>query len=243
MVRINLLPTRDAPRRQAAVVQLVVLGILAVVAIAAIIAVDTWQQGMITAQSRTNQIIDARIVRIERQIQDHDQIRQRIGEIESKQGVIDQLQAGRTGPVLVMVELSKVLSRNGSPTIDHDRYMELVRRSPGQAFDPNWDGRRLWLRDFREENRQVELSGFAMSHEDVAELLRRLSLSDYFHEVVLVETRSDSAASQQAGPFAPQLVNFQVRCSLRYEGRPAAGQEAPAADEATPASQAAATGA
>ncbi len=232
MVKINLLPTRDAPRRQAAVVQLIVLAFLAIVAIGAIVAVDAWQRGLITAQTRTNQIIENRIVRIQRQIQDHDQIRARIGEIESKQAVIDQLQAGRTGPVLVMVELAKVLSRNGSPTIDHDRYMELVRRSPGQAYDPNWDGRRLWLRDFREENRQVELSGLAMSHEDVAELLRRLSLSDYFHEVVLVQTRSD--ASQRTGPFGPQLVTFEVRCRLRYEGRPAdtTGTPAPAAEAA-----------
>lgn len=225
MIRINLLPTRDAPRRQAAVVQLVVLGVLLIVSAAVLVFVDSWQRSEITSQTRTNQVVENRIDRIQKTIQDHDQIRERIEEIESKQGVIDQLQAGRTGPVMVMVELSKVLSRNGSPTIDHDRYMELVRRSPGQAYDPNWDGRRLWLQEFREENREVELSGVALSHEDVAELLRRLSLSDFFHQVVLVETRSDDSRSEAIGPFGPRLVSFEIRCQLRYEGRPSYNQQ------------------
>lgn len=225
MIRINLLPTRDAPRRQAAVVQLIVVAVLLVVSAAVLVLVDSWQRSQITAQGRTNQVVENRIERIQKTIQDHDQIRDRISEIESKQGVIDQLQAGRTGPVMVMVELSKVLSRNGAPTIDHDRYMELVRRSPGQAYDPNWDGRRLWLREFREQNREVALSGVALSHEDVAELLRRLSLSDYFHQVVLIQTRSDERQSESVGPFGPRLVSFSIRCQLRYEGRPAYTQQ------------------
>jgi type IV pilus assembly protein PilN len=236
MIRINLLPTRDAPRRQAAVVQLVVLGIILVVVAAAIIMVDSWQRGQITAQQRANNVIESRIQRIQRQIQDHDEIRARIEEIEAKQQVIDRLQNGRTGPVMVMVELAKVLSRNGAPTIDHDRYIELVRRSPNQAYDPNWDGRRLWLAEFREENREVELTGFALSHEDVAELLRRLYLSDFFTHVVLVETRSDDQASAATGPFGPRLVSFEVRCRLRYGGRPAPQQPAaPEGQAAAPA--------
>lgn len=231
MIRINLLPTRDAPRRQAAVVQLVALGVLLTVSASVLVFVDSWQRSEITSQERTNMVVESRIDRIQKTIQDHDQIRERIEEIESKQGVIDQLQAGRTGPVMVMVELSKVLSRNGSPSIDHDRYMELVRRSPGQAYDPNWDGRRLWLQAFREEDRGVELSGVALSHEDVAELLRRLSLSDYFYQVVLVETRSDERRSEATGPFGPRLVSFEIRCQLRYEGRPRYIQQ-PGAEQA-----------
>ena len=172
MIRINLLPTRDAPRRQAAVVQIVVLGVILLFAVVALVSVDVMKQREIDAQQRTNNIIKSRISRIRQQIQDHDQIRERIEEIESKQSVINRLQSGRTGPVMVMVELAKVLSRNGSPTIDHDRYIELVRRSSNQAYDPNWDGRRLWLQQFREESREVELEGLALSHEDVAELLQ-----------------------------------------------------------------------
>ncbi len=225
MIRINLLPSRDAPRKQAAVIQLVVFAVLLIVAAAAILTVDSWQRGQINAQERSNQLIENRIERIQRQIRDHDQIRERIGEIESKQGVINELLAGRTGPVFVMVELAKIMSRNGSPTIDHDRYMDLVRRSPGQAYDPSWDGRRIWLQAFREEDRSVELDGLAMNHEDVAEFLRRLSLSDFFFEVILVQTTT-TADSETL--WTSPLVRFEIRCRLRYSGRP----EAPGADDA-----------
>jgi type IV pilus assembly protein PilN len=224
MIRINLLPTRDAPRRQAAVIQVVVVIVLLVVTAITLITVDSILRSEIAVQVRSNALIQTRIDGINRQIRDHDQIRTRIEEIEQKQSVIDELQAGRTGPVFVMVELAKVMSRNGTPTIDHDHYMDLVRRSPGQAFDPTWDGRRLWLGSFTEENREVELNGSAMSHEDVAEFLRRLSLSDFFYEVILIETRAE--ASQPATEWAAPLVTFQVRCRLRYSGRPDSGQEA-----------------
>jgi Tfp pilus assembly protein PilN len=198
-------------------VQLVVIGLILVVVVAVLVAVDSWQRGQIRAQTRANRVIENRIERIRRQIQDHDQIRERIEEIEAKQAVIDRLQSGRTGPVMIMVELAKLVSRNGSPTIDHDRYMDLVRRSPGLAYDPNWDGRRLWLREFREENREAELNGEALSHEDVAELLRRMNLSDFFHRVVLVKTESHEPSDSES--YLPTLVSFEVRCNLRYSGR------------------------
>ena len=220
MIRINLLPTRDAPRRQAAAVQLVAFGVILVVVAAVVFALDTYQRDRVSSQRRANAVIENRIERIRRQIQDHDEIRGRIEEIESKQSVINQLLAGRTGPTFVMVELAKVLSRNGSPSIDHDRYMEIVRRSPGQAYDPNWDGRRLWLRSFQEEDREVELSGDALSHEDVAELLRRMALSNYFHQVTLVETRSADRGGSSSGDEGG-VVTFEIRCRLRYGGLPA----------------------
>lgn len=228
MIRINLLPSRDAPRKQAAVVQIVVFAVLLIVAAAAVFTLDSYQRGQINAQTRSNQLIQNRIERIRRQIRDHDQIRERIEEIESKQGVINELLAGRTGPVFVMVELAKVTSRGGSPTIDHDRYMDLVRRSPGQAYDPSWDGRRLWIQSFQEENREVELSGLAMNHEDVAEFLRRLSLSDFFFEVVLVQTRTENSDDDL---WTSPLVSFAIRCRLRYSGRPPAAESEESGEE------------
>lgn len=239
MIRINLLPTRDAPRRQAALVQLAVFGVVLVAAAAAIFTLDTIQRDRVASQQRANSVVENRIERIRRQIQDHDEIRSRIEEIESKQAVIDQLLAGRTGPTFVLIELAKVLSRNGSPTIEHDRYMGIVRRSPGQAYDPNWDGRRLWLRAFREEDRGVELRGDALSHEDVAELLRRLTLSDYFHEVTLVTTQMARGVSSPSAASAAGVISFEIRCRLRY-----GGLDEPAAEtDAQPAGGAAATGA
>jgi len=234
MIRINLLPTRDAPKRQAAAFQIAAFAILFVVIAAVMLAVDIWQNTRISQQERTNSVVEDRIERIRRQIRDHDQIKARIDEIESKQRVIEELESGRTGPTFVMVELAKILSRSGSPTIDHDRYLELVRRSPGQAYDPNWDGRRLWLREFREESRAVELKGDALSHEDVAELLRRLTLSDYFYEVTLVNTKTESeeAATKSLAAGLSSFVSFEIRCRLRYEGLPAGAQpgaEPPAA--------------
>jgi type IV pilus assembly protein PilN len=229
MIRINLLPSRDAPRRQAAVVQLVVIVVLTVIFGGVLFVFDSLRRGEIRAQMRANGIVEDRIRRIQTQIQDHDQIRSQIEEIEAKQAVIDQLQTGRTGPVMVMTELARMMSRNGAPTIDHDRYMDLVRKSPGQAYDPNWDGRRLWLSSFSEQEREAELNGSALSHEDVAELLRRLTLSNYFSQVILVQTRAaQTNRNSNGGSDGTGLVNFQIRCRLRYSGTPPEAENAAA---------------
>ena len=68
------------------------------------------------------------------------------------------------------------------PTTDRDKLEQLRRDNPSEAYNQNWDPRRLWLTGYQESDRVVKFSGFARDGEDVSEFERRLRLSDFFDE-------------------------------------------------------------
>jgi Tfp pilus assembly protein PilN len=71
--------------------------------------------------------------------------------------------------------------------------------------------RRLWLTAFSEQSRKCSIRGFGKTNEDVAEFLRRLSLSELFEKVTLQAT---SSATEQ-GSSVP-VVSFELSCQVRY---------------------------
>jgi type IV pilus assembly protein PilN len=214
MIRVNLMPRRANAHRPAAVATLVGLAVALVATAAGAATVDSWMSRRLEEQLADNRVVEGRIARIRLRLRDHAEVRARMEELERRRQVVEELEAGRHGPALALAELARLVSVGGQPSIDHARYLELCRARPGRCFDPDWDGRRLWVRGFREEDRQVEIQGLALSHEDVAELLRRLALSDYFHEVTLVSTRAEPSAPA-TGEGA---VAFEIRCRVAYGG-------------------------
>jgi type IV pilus assembly protein PilN len=141
-----------------------------------------------------------------------------IGEVEAKlaksrqlEEVVTKLQTARQGPTRVLVELSHILSEGGKPTVSAERLDAVRRANPLAGFNAGWDARRLWLTAFTESDRKCAIRGFGKTNEDVAEFLRRLSLSELFHKVTLQAT--STAASPSA---AGQVVAFDLSCQVRY---------------------------
>src|SRR5690606_1960605 len=108
--------------------------------------------------------------------------------------VIQGLLAARQGPARVLLELSSILSPGRGPTVDAQKLEDAQQSNGGPGFSPGWDARRLWLTGFQEEQRKCQIRGAARNNEDIAEFLRRLSLSQLFDEVVLVRTGAASGA-------------------------------------------------
>jgi len=219
MIRINLLPIKQDRRRESGRNQ-ILIGVLLVVAELAVFGVLYYlARSDIDLQKNANEQIQGQIKRIESQIKDHKEISRDIEEYERRQEAIDNLQAARTGPVFVMLELSEILSREGRPHMDHDRYQELVRKNPVAGFDENWDYRRLWVNTFSEKNLRVKIGGQGLSHEDVAEFLRRLHLSDFFVTTELVSTTLGPPKIDKAGFAAKNtrpVVHFALEAQVRY---------------------------
>src|SRR5262245_11529388 len=108
-----------------------------------------------------------------------------IGEVEAKlaksrqlEEVVQKLQTARQGPTRVLLELSKILSEGGRPTVSAERLDEVRRENPLAGFNSGWDVRRLWLTAFTESDRKCAIRGFGKTNEDVAEFLRGLSISE-----------------------------------------------------------------
>jgi type IV pilus assembly protein PilN len=79
------------------------------------------------------------------------------------------------------------------------------------GFNESWDVRRLWLTRFEEVERECKMTGLGRSNEDVAEFLRRLTLSEIYESVTLQRTRA--AKDSETGL---QVVGFDITCKVRY---------------------------
>ena len=109
------------------------------------------------------------------------------------------------------MELSRVLSAGRGPTVNPDVLEQMRRENPLAGYNPGWDIRRLWLESFQERSGDCQMSGKGKTNEDVAEFLRRLSLSEVFDDVTLVSTDSGKDAASGL-----PIVGFSLTCKVRY---------------------------
>jgi type IV pilus assembly protein PilN len=162
-------------------------------------------------QLAQNHALEGEIEVVSRQAANIDEVRAQLAQSQELEEIVAELQRARFGPTRVMMEMSRILSMGGGPTIDPQRLEDLRRGNPLAGFNPSWDTRRLWLTSFVEEDRVVEIHGLGKTNEDVAEFLRRLALSDVFTGVQL--TKTEAVVDQQSHL---DLIAFELSCSVQY---------------------------
>lgn len=225
MIRINLLPQKKQVRRRGGAQQgdagagdggpsqawfAVVLGVL-LLEVIVLLFVYKGKQDDLKAVEKQNDELKASIESIQRDVADHARIKAALKELRDREEAIQKLQAARTGPTATMLELSRILTPGRGPTVDRDKLEQLKRDNPTAVPNANWDARRLWLATYNETDRQVRIAGVARDGEDVSEFLRRLSLSDYFHEVRLLPAAKGVDATTKL-----ELVRFEMSAKVRY---------------------------
>lgn len=219
MIRINLLPVKKDRRRETARNQ-ILIGVLALaveIAICAVLYMGVTNK--VDAKRNLNQLEQAEVDSLKKEVAKHPQILSRIKDLEKKEEAINKLLAARTGPVYVMLELSNIISKGGRPHLDHDKYQELIRKDPASGFDESWDFRRIWIESFEEKSRVVTLEGQALTHEDVAEFLRRINLSDFFVSSELISTELALPSIKREGfnkDKTEPVVHFKISATVRY---------------------------
>jgi type IV pilus assembly protein PilN len=134
-----------------------------------------------------------------------------LAQLRAREEAIAKLQSARSGPTSILLELSRLLSPGRGPTIETGRMNQLRRDDPAAAFNPNWDARRLWIVNFKEDKRKLRIEGLARDGEDVSELARRMSLSDYFRGVRLLPARRQVDATTKV-----ELVRFSLEAEVNY---------------------------
>ena len=213
MIRVNLLPTKKARAGGSDEGKLWIVAFLATLLVegGALAVVHLQRTSALGVIQRRNADARRRIDLVKREVADHDEIKRELEDIHARDEVITKLQTSRTGPVFAMMELSKILSPGQLPTTDPDRLAQIMRDNPLQAPNLRWDSRRLWLTEFKEEDREVTLKGAARGHDDVAEFLKRLILSDYFTDEQLRRTETED--DRESGLTN---ISFEIRCHVRY---------------------------
>jgi type IV pilus assembly protein PilN len=168
MIRINLLPVRVAKKREMGK-QILVL--FAVVLVGAVVGNYMWyanRKAEFDQNAAGIKQVQAKIEELKKVIGEVDKINERKAEVEKKLGVLDTLRKGRSGPVKMMDALASSIPK------------------------------KLWLKSFVEEKAGVKISGSAISHDEVAELMSNLSHLVWTPKGMgrLVESRKDAPTSR-----------------------------------------------
>lgn len=193
MIRINLLPgARKQTRGGAAAGGVQAWAIAYLVAAALTIVVLGFvylaKHRTLEEQLVVNRDLAADIAELEDDSADIDQVRAQLERSRQLEAVVSELTRARYGPTAVLMELSRILSVSGGPTVDPQRLEAIRQQNPLAVYNTSWDPHRLWLTEFEEEDRVCTIRGVGKTNEDVAELLRRLTLSERFAEVELIKT-------------------------------------------------------
>lgn len=165
MILVNLLPHREAARKQKREFFFVTLGIAALVGGLVCGAVYSWFKNQISIQQDKNALLKTETVKLEVQIKDIAGLQQEILALRARQGAVEDLQGNRNLPVYLL--------------------SELVRQLP--------DG--VYINSMKQENQQVLISGVAQSNERVSELLANLvNNSPWLTKPELIEITAASVA-------------------------------------------------
>jgi type IV pilus assembly protein PilN len=218
--RVNLLPHRAAKRERQKKVFWALTALSAMAGLVMIGAVWSILQGYIANQEARNEFVRNENRKLDTQIKEIATLRQEIEGLRARQRAVEDLQADRNQPVYLLDEIAKQMPEG------------------------------IYLRSIKQEDRKVNVTGWAASNERVSELLRNLqNNSRVFERPELIEIKvagqGPAGVNRRVFEFA---LNFTMkptpeRTQLTQQaqagpGRPA-GAPAPAAAPVAPAPTAA----
>ncbi len=158
MIRINLLPVREARRKADARQQVVVMGgALLGAVLLALLFHQTVRSDISEARQQLAQL-KTQLAQFKPQEDQVEAFKKKKADIEQKLGVIERLERSRSGPVHILDELATHIPE------------------------------RVWLTGLTADNGLIELNGLSLDNELVALFLTSLNDSPYFTNVELEET-------------------------------------------------------
>ena len=205
MILINLLPHREARRKQRKQAFFVGLGVAAG---CGLLVAGLWYgalQQMTQAQQARNNFLRDEITKLEGQIKDIATLRAEIDSLKARQGAVEDLQLNRNVPVHLLDEL--------------------VRLTP--------EG--IYLSAIKQTDSTVLVNGVAQTNERVSEFLRNAqSNSPWLDRMELVEIKAVMQPPPPGSREQRRLFEFALRVSIKQPGT-AASAPAGAGAAAKPA--------
>ncbi|MCL4683274.1 PilN domain-containing protein [Myxococcota bacterium] len=171
MIRINLLPVREARRKAGVQQQLILLAAALVGAILLSAGFHQWMRITLSSAQMRTRALESQLEKYRPQQEQVAQFKAKKAEIEQKLSVITDLERSRSGPVNLMESL--------------------VTSIPD----------RVWLTDLAADKGRISLSGMSLDNELVASFLTNLGRSPYFGQVELESTELKTVESLKLNTF------------------------------------------
>jgi type IV pilus assembly protein PilN len=170
MIRINLLPHREAKRKQKQAAFAAMLALGGLLGAALVLIVGGYNASVIATQNQRNQVLKSANAELDGKIKKIANLKAEIEALKARQQAVEDLQGDRNQPVYLLDEL--------------------VRQTPEGVY----------LKSFKQDGQKVLLMGVAQSQERVAELLRNLSgNSPWLERPDLTEVRAATLDKSKTG--------------------------------------------
>jgi type IV pilus assembly protein PilN len=198
VIRINLLPWREA-RRKAQRQHLGVLGgMVAVLGLLIVGAVHLTIAGYIAVQSDRNEFLKRENVRLDKEIEEIKKLKSEIAALLARKQIIERLQADRAQAVYML--------------------QELVQQVP--------DG--VYLKAIKQTGLKINMVGYAQSNARVSTLMRNFAASPYLENPDLVEIKAVLVSNKRVSEFIMNVSLKQVQTEDTGKSGKGAPKAAPA---------------
>jgi len=171
MIRINLLPWREARRKAHNIQFFILMGMVAGLAASIVLLVHGYYATRISTQTERNKFLKDENAKLDKEIEEIKKLKEEIQALLSRKQVIETLQADRAQTVYLLEQL--------------------VRQTP--------DG--VYLKSIRQAGAKVNLSGYAQSNARVSTLMRNLEASPYLETPDLVEIKVATVNNKRLAEF------------------------------------------
>ena len=171
MIRINLLPHREAKRRERRKQFYVTAGLMIALGATIGLAGHLVIQGRIDHQTSRNKLLQSEIRALDKQLIEIQDLRTKIDALIARKQVIETLQRDRAQPVFM--------------------FNDLIAQLPEGVY----------LRTLRQQGARITLTGHAQSHARVSHLMRSFEEGPTMADPQLVEVKSVSVDKRRLSDF------------------------------------------
>jgi type IV pilus assembly protein PilN len=171
MIRINLLPHREAKRKGRRQQFYVLLGLVSVLAGLIWFLGYSIVNRQIATQNEKNEFLKSEIVSLDKEIDEIKKIQEQTSALLARKRVIEALQANRTETVHLFNELAKQVP----------------------------DG--IYLRTLAQTGPKIAISGYAQSNARITTLMNNLDESPLLEKSTLIETKAEVVGNRRLNAF------------------------------------------
>ena len=189
MIRINLLPLKEAQRALGRRNQLSVALLSVTLALLVMVIPYVLQGRKMTQLDGEIDQLRSEIRKFNEQTQEFMDLNRKKADLEARLKIIEDLKQKRVGPVHILEDLG--------------------------AAAPD----KLWLLEFGDTNGVATITGLSLDNQTIATFMRKLQASKYFFNVDLVETsQSEPIRNPNGGDGGLMFKKFIIKAQLDYLG-------------------------
>ncbi|MEI7671791.1 MAG: PilN domain-containing protein [Deltaproteobacteria bacterium] len=172
MIKINLLPYREAAKKENLRQQIMIISGTLVLFLLIILAVHLYFNALIRVMETKIQEAEARLVVLDKKVGDIERFKRDKKELEQKLGVINSLERNRLFPVRVLDELNLLVP-----------------------------SKEAWLEKITQKGQELRIEGVALNNGTVARFMKSIEKAGFVQSVELVVSKEKELAGVKLQQF------------------------------------------